>query len=65
MSPDGCSISCVTMRLKCFWFGWCVHLWAQGGLPWKSATDRRHKFRYAECAWTTFIHGGALTCGRL
>ncbi len=29
------------------------------------AAIRRHKFRYAKCAWITFIPGGALTCGRM
>ena len=29
------------------------------------AAVRRHKFRYAQCAWITFIHGGTLTRGRM
>ena len=31
----------------------------------KAHRRRRSKFRDAKCAWTTFIHGGALTCGRM
>jgi hypothetical protein len=31
----------------------------------KVAAVRRHKFRDAQCAGTTFIHGGTLTCRRM
>ena len=34
-------------------------------LLWKSAAVRRHKFRDYKCAWTTFIHGGAIPRGRI
>ncbi len=41
-----------------------THQREQEGYYESLAAIRRHKFRYAQCALTTFIPGGALTRGR-